>query len=185
LLADVWETMSVDAAAESTLWADCLLPEVERDRSAVFSPLGEARYALGLETIYEGYLVHYGRPRLFAPADDDTALLLGDYLYAHGVARISALHEVAAVADLSELISLCSQLRAEEAEEAASLPGAPGDGPLWAATAALLGRGALDDARTALRLHSDPRPLEAAARAAAGDEAVDLALADHARRRAA
>jgi hypothetical protein len=167
--------MAVDAAAESSLWADCLVPEDERDRSPVFSPLGEARYALGLETIYEGYLVHYGRPRLFGPTDDDTALLLGDYLYAHGVARISALQDVAAVADLSELISLCSQLRAEEAE---------GDGPLWAATAALLGRGALDEARTELRLHSNPQPLDAAARSAVGDEPVDVALAAHVARRA-
>ena len=167
--------MAVDASAESSLWADCLLPETERDRNPVFSPLGEPRYALGLETIYEGYLVHYGRPRLFVPTDDDTALLLGDYLYAHGVARISALHDVAAVADLSELISLCSQLRAEETE---------GDGPLWAATAALLGRGALDEPRTELRLHSDPQPLDAAARKAAGDESVDAALAAHCERRA-
>jgi hypothetical protein len=168
--------MAADAAAESTLWADCLLAEPERDRSAVFSPLGEPRYALGLETIYEGYLVHYGRPRLFAAPDDDTALLLGDYLYAHGVARISALHDVTAVADLAELISLCSQVRAEETE---------GDGPLWAATAALLGRDGLDEARTALRLHADPQPLDAAARAAAGDEAVETALAAHAERRLA
>lgn len=167
--------MAVDAVAESSLWADCLVPEGERDRSPVFSPLGEARYALGLETIYEGYLVHYGRPRLFVPTDDDTALLLGDYLYAHGVARISALQDVAAVADLSELISLCSQLRAEEAE---------GDGPLWAATAALLGRGALDGPRTQLRLHSDPQPLDTAARSAVGDESVDAALAAHVVRRA-
>jgi hypothetical protein len=174
LLADVWETMAVGAAAESSLWADCLLDEGERDRSLVFSPLGEGRYALGLETIYEGYLVHYGRPRLFAPADDDTALLLGDYLYAHGVARISALHDVAAVADLSELISLCSQVRAEETD---------GEGPLWAATAALLGRGALDEARTALRLHSDPTLLERAAREIAGDDAVDVALTAHTARR--
>jgi hypothetical protein len=166
--------MAVGAAAESTLWADCLLPDSERDRSAVFSPLGEARYALGLETIYEGYLVHYGRPRLFAPPDDDTALLLGDYLYAHGVARISALQDVAAVADLAELISLCSQVRAEDSD---------GDGPLWAATAALLGRAALDEARTALRLHDDPQPLEQAARAEVGDEAVDTALAAHSARR--
>jgi hypothetical protein len=168
--------MAADAAAESTLWADCLRPESGRDRSPVFSPLGEARYALGLETIYEGYLVHYGRPRLFAAPDDDTALLLGDYLYAHGVARISALHDVTAVADLAELISLCSQVRAEESDC---------DGPLWAATAALLGRDGLDDARTALRLHADPQPLEAAARAAAGDEAVEAALAAHAARRSA
>jgi hypothetical protein len=174
LLAEVWETMAGDAAAESTLWADCLVPESEGDRSPVFSPLGEARYALGLETIYEGYLVHYGRPRLFAPPDEDTALLLGDYLYAHGVARISALHEVAAVADLSELISLCSQLRAEEVD---------GEGPLWAATAALLGRGMLDEARTALRLHSDSTLLDRVARATAGDEPVDAALSVHASRR--
>jgi hypothetical protein len=175
LVTDIWETMAVDAAAESALWADCLLSDPERDRSSVFSPLGEARYALGLETIYEGYLVHYGRPRLFAPPDDDTALLLGDYLYAHGVARISALQDVAAVADLAELISLCSQVRAEDTD---------GDGPLWAATASLLGRGALDEARTALRLHADPQPLEQAARSAAGDEPVDAALAAHAERRA-
>jgi hypothetical protein len=166
--------MAVDAAAESSLWAGCLRPEPERDRSPVFSQLGEGRYALGLETIYEGYLVHYGRSRLFAPPDDDTALLLGDYLYAHGVARISALHDVAAVADLAELISLCSQVRAE---------GTDGDGSLWAATAALLGRGELDEPRTALRLHSDPLPLDAAARSAAGDESVDAALAAHASRR--
>ena len=168
--------MAVDAAAESSLWAGCLLPEGERSRAPVFSPLGEARYALGLETIYEGYLVHYGRPRLFAPPDDDTALLLGDYLYAHGVARISALHDVAAVADLAELISLCSQVRAEDAD---------GDGPLWAATAALLGRGALDEARTALRLHSDAGPLDRVAREAAGGDAVDAALSAHASRRPA
>jgi hypothetical protein len=168
--------MAGDATAESTLWGDCLLPDAERDPDPVFSPLGEDRYALGLETIYEGYLVHYGRPRLFTPADDDTALLLGDYLYAHGVARISALHEVAAVADLSDLISLCSQLRAEDAD---------GDGQLWAATAALLGRGELDEARTALRLHSDPVRLDRMARDAAGDRAVEEALVAHFMRRPA
>ena len=174
MVTDLWEALAVDATAESTLWADCLLPEPDRDRQPVFSPLGEARYALGLETIYEGYLVHYGRPRLFEAPDADTALLLGDYLYAHGVARISALREVAAVADLSDLISLCSQLRAEESDT---------DGPLWAATAALLGQGALDEVRTALRLHADAGPLDSAARAAVGDEAVDAALAEHASRR--
>jgi hypothetical protein len=176
LAPDVWDTIALEAAEESSLWRDCLFHGAERELCAIFSPLGEEHYALGLETIYEGYLVHYGRPRLFAPPDDDTALLLGDYLYAHGVARISALRDVAAVADLSELISLCSQVRAEETD---------GDGPLWAATAALLGRGALDEARTALRLHADAQPLEAAARSAAGDEAVDTALAAHAARRAA
>ena len=98
----------------------------------MFSPLGEERYALGIETIYEGYLLHYGRPRLFSPADADTALLLGDYLYAHGLVRVAAAGPVEAVTDLAALISLCAQLRAD---------GLPGDGEAWAATAATLGRG--------------------------------------------
>ena len=167
---DLWETMVAEAAAESQLWADTLRPEAERESEPVFSALAEERFALGLETIYEGYLVHYGKPRLFAPGDADTALLLGDYLYAHGLVRIAGFGEVAAVADLSELISLCSQLQAEDAG---------GEGPLWAATAALLGRDALDEQRASLRQHGDASALEEAARAAAGDGPVDRALAAH------
>ena len=167
--ADLWAAIARDASEESSLWGDALRPDAEH--AAVFSPLGEGRYALGLETIYEGYLVHYGSARLFAPRDADTALLLGDYLYAHGLVRIASFGEVAAVADLSELISLSSQLRAE---------GAGGDGSLWAATAALLGTGRLDEPRSALRLRGEAAVLDAAARATAGDEAVDHALAAHA-----
>src|SRR5438093_11743147 len=138
-MADLWDAIVLEASAESELWREALLPSAQRELRAVFSPLGEERFALGLETIYEGYLIHYGTPRLFAPADPDTALLLGDYLYAHGLVRIAELHDVDAVSDLSELISLCSQLRAEQAR---------GDGPLWAATAALLGAGrGLDEPR--------------------------------------
>jgi len=166
----VWETITAEAAAESELWESCLLPNHERQLVAVFSLLGPEEHALGLETIYEGYLVHYGRPRLFAPPDADTALLLGDYLYAHGLVRIASVGDVAAVADLAELISLCAQARSE---------GRDGDGAAWAGTAALLGTGRLDAARDALRLAGDASRLEHAARAAAGDEAVDGALAAH------
>jgi tetratricopeptide (TPR) repeat protein len=139
----------------------------------VFSPLGETRFALGLETIYEGYLVHYGTPRLYEPQDGDAALVLGDYLYAQGLARIASLGDVAPVTDLAELISLCAQARAD---------GRPGDGPAWAATAALLGRGRLDEARAALSLRGDAAPLDELARGVAGDDAVEQALAAHARR---
>ncbi len=170
----MWNVIMEEASAESSLWQQSLRPEEERELLPIFSELGSPRFALGLETIYEGYLVHYGSPRLFAAPDDDTALLLGDYLYAHGLLRIASAGDVVAVADLSELISLCGQLRAEDAE---------GDGPLWAATAALLGDGSsLDGPRAALRLRGDPRALEAAARAAVGDEPVDRALAAHALR---
>ena len=167
----MWDEIADGAAGESALWKQALRPRQERQLVSVFSPLAEPRFAVGLETIYEGYLAHSGTPRLFAPTDADVALLLGDYLYAHGLVRIAAFGETDAVADLSELISLCSQLRAEDAE---------GDGPLWAASAALLGTGPrLDEARAALRLRGDPAPLEAAARDAAGSERVDQALAAH------
>jgi len=168
----VWETIAAEAATESPLWAESLLPGDRQHREAVFSSLCPARHALGLETIYEGYLVHYGRPRLFRPPDADAALLLGDYLYAHGLVRIAASGDVAAVADLAELISLCAQARAD---------GRDGDGSAWAATAALLGAGELEDSRDELRLGGDARPLERIARDAAGDEAVERALAAHAR----
>jgi hypothetical protein len=170
---DLWETIAVQAENESRLWSEALRPAPERELEPVFSPLAAEPFRLGLETIYEGYLLHYGRPRLFAPRDADTALLLGDYLYAHGLVRISDLEDVAAVGDLAELISLCAQLRAE---------GAAGDGAAWAATAALLGTGALEEARDALRADGDERPLARLAHAEAGGAAVERALAAHAAR---
>jgi hypothetical protein len=167
---DLWETILSEAASESSLWGEAARPRAQREPRAVFSVLTEARFAVGIETIYEGYLLHYGRPRLFAPADADTALLLGDYLYAHGLVRVAASGDVGAVADLAELISLCAQLQADRRG---------GDGPLWAATAALLGRDALADARSALRMRGDASLLEACARETAGDEAVERALRAH------
>jgi hypothetical protein len=138
----------------------------------VFSALAEPRFALGLETIYEGYLVHYGRPRLYEPLDGDAALVLGDYLYAQGLARIAAYGEVGAVTDLAELISLCAQARGD---------GRDGDGAAWAATAALLGKERLAAARESLSADGDPAPLEQLARETAGDAAVDEALDRHTR----
>lgn len=144
----------------------------EGELEPVFSALAEPRFALGLETIYEGYLVHYGRPRLLEPDDADAALVLGDFLYAQGLARIASVGDVPAVADVAELLSLCAQAQGDKR---------PGDGAAWAATAALLGRKALGDARAALSRRGDPGPLEALARRAAGDDAVDEALRAHPR----
>ena len=172
-VAELWDTIADEAAAESALWAEALRPAPERELRPVFSALGEQRYALGIETIYEGYLLHYGRPRLFGAVDRDKGLLLGDYLFAHGLVRVAAHSEPAAVADLAELISLCAHLRAE---------GAEGDGPAWAATAALLGRDALAGGRQALRDDFDAGPLLGLARAAAGADEVEVALAAHASR---
>jgi hypothetical protein len=125
---DLWETLAAAAAAESPLWGEALRANPERE--SIFSPLAPELYALGLETIYEGYLLHYGRSRLFAPPDADVALLLGDHLYAHGLVRIAATGSVEAVAELAELISTCAALQAD---------GGSGDGEAWVASARRLG----------------------------------------------
>jgi hypothetical protein len=137
---ELWHAIAGGAAAESPLWRDALRPEDEREAFPIFSELCGEPHALGLETVYEGYLAHYGRPRLFAPADDDTALLLGDYLYAHGLVRIAASGDVDAVRELAELISRCAHLRAD---------GRDGDGEAWVETALRLGDGTADHAAVA------------------------------------
>ena len=97
----------------------------------VFGALAPERFVLGVETIYEGYLLHYGRPRLFAPPDEDVGLLLGDYLYAHGLVRIAATGDLDAVTALAELIGV----RRPSARMASPATGMPGSGTSadWAA----------------------------------------------------
>ncbi|MGH3072269.1 MAG: hypothetical protein ACRDNB_08375 [Gaiellaceae bacterium] len=142
--AELFDAIAAEAAAESPLWGDSLRADPEPEQ--VFGALVPERFAAGLETIYEGYLVHYGRPRLFAPPDADVALLLGDYLYAHGLVRVAATGNLDAVATLAGLISTCAHLRAE---------GAGGDGEAWmAAVRDLGGSPAADGTGAALAAHS-------------------------------
>ncbi len=72
-----------------------------------------AEYALVVEAVREGYLLHYEQPRLLAGHDPDLALLAGDYLYALGLDRLAALGDTRAVAILSDLISECARRQAE------------------------------------------------------------------------
>jgi hypothetical protein len=136
-----------EAERESPVWGAAVLPSHERQLVAVFSPLAPPALALGIETVYEAYLAHYGSPRLFDVADADDAVLLGDYLYAHGLVRIAEAGGVQAVAVLAELISRCAALRAD---------GAPGDGEAWVAAVRALGGDPSDDeVALALARHSD------------------------------
>jgi hypothetical protein len=66
-----------------------------------------------LEAVYEGYLLHYGKPRAFARMDADMRLLAGDALYALGLARLAESGDLEAVAVLSDLISDTAQAQAE------------------------------------------------------------------------
>jgi hypothetical protein len=86
------------------------------------SAAAPAEYALVVEAVREGYLLHYGESRLLRGHDDDLALLAGDYLYALGIERLAALGDASAVAVLGELIGRCAQLHTEDrAEEAPRL----------------------------------------------------------------
>jgi hypothetical protein len=96
-----------------------------------------AEYALLFEAIREGYLLHYGEPRLIDGADPNLRLLTGDYLYALGLERLAERGDLAAVRELADLISLCAQLHAaaEGAGEPAAVPA------LWLASAVTVAAG--------------------------------------------
>src|SRR3954449_3631972 len=77
-------------------------------------PAAEAYGSPVLDAVREGYLLHYGEPRLLAGHDDDLALLAGDYLYALGIDRLAALGDTDAVTVLGRLIGRCAQLHSED-----------------------------------------------------------------------
>ena len=137
------ELIAAGARSESEVWARALRAAPEWE--PVFSPLAPSQLALGVETVYEAYLVHYGVPRLFDAPDPDEAILLGDYLYAHGLVRIAECGGVAAVATMAELISRCAASRADEVG---------GDGQAWVAAMRALGGDPEADAGGALARHS-------------------------------
>ena len=129
----------------------------------MFSPLAPARHALGLETIYEGYLVAL-RPlaalcaAAIATPRSCSATTCMPTVWFTSPRRVTSPRS----SDLAELISLCAQARAD---------GGDGDGAAWAATAAALGRGDLDEARSGAARAGRREAVEAAARVAAGDAA--------------
>ncbi len=70
-----------------------------------------AEYELLVDTIYEGYLLHYGEAggAVLHPGEPDLALLLGDQLYALGLSRLAELGDLEAVHELADVISLVAQ----------------------------------------------------------------------------
>jgi hypothetical protein len=100
-----------DLAAQLREEATPISPHVVESPEGPFAAPGER--APVVEAVREGYLLHYGEPRLLAGHDDDLALLAGDYLYALGIERLAALGDSAAVLVLADLISDCAQLHSE------------------------------------------------------------------------
>jgi hypothetical protein len=165
-----WDAITEEAAAESPLWATMIRPPERQRREPVFSRVAKVPLGAGIETIYEAYLIHLGRPRLFAPPDADAALLLGDYLYARGLARVHALREPRLVADVAELISSVAHLRGERLGD---------DGLVWAATAAAAGDPALPAARELYAKTGETEALAAVALREADERSLERALAAH------
>jgi hypothetical protein len=134
-----------------------------------------AAYALVIESVREGYLLHYGEPRVVMGADPDLRLLAGDYLYALGLERLAGVGDLPAVRELSDLISLGAQLNAED-------PGSPpprAGEALWLASATAITTGdgeVLADAKAALRAGN--RGAAAALEAAATEIAARAGIAE-------
>ena len=106
--ADALQALAEQLRAEDTpIAAHVVAPEGPVDAEA------PDEYALVMEAVREGYLLHYGESRLLSGHDDDLGLLAGDYLYALGLDRLAALGDTDAVAVLSELIGRCAQLHVE------------------------------------------------------------------------
>jgi hypothetical protein len=98
------------AAADPALAAHAVAePGPERFGSVSLSPA--RRFVV--EAVYEGQLLHHGRPRLYAAMDDDLRLLAGDALYALGLARLAQAGDLDAVAELADLISRSAQAHVE------------------------------------------------------------------------
>jgi len=114
--------------ADSALFGERLRPEQAMPNSAGYSDLfmdacdGYAGVSstirLGIEYIFEGYLLHYGQSRLLGPDDGHFNLLAGDYMYARGLEAIARLEDLACVEALAELVRLCSYIHCEKLDPA-------------------------------------------------------------------
>jgi hypothetical protein len=112
-------------------------------------------YELLVETIYEGYLLHYHAARVVRPPEEDLGLLAGDRLYALGLARLVELGDIEAVAELADVITLSALAHASATPELAEA--------VWMAGARAVGWGASprhDRAKALVRAGS-PDALEA------------------------
>ena len=119
-------------------------------------------YELLVETIYEGYLLHYDAPRVLAPPEADLGLLAGDRLYALGLARLVALGDTEAVAELADTITLSALSQATGEPALADA--------VWEAGARAVGWGSSPDHKRAkeLAFAGAPEAIEAMRTSAAG-----------------
>jgi len=119
-------------------------------------------YELLIEAIYEGYLLHYGAPRVVRVPEADLGLLAGDQLYAIGLERLVSLGDTHAVAELADTITLSALAHGAGEPQLAQA--------VWAAGARAVGWGPSEEHRRAkdLLLEGAPEAIEAMRTSASG-----------------
>lgn len=179
---DALRTLAGQLRSEDTVISSCVAEPGAPAALGELAAAGQAAaddpaaYALVIESVREGYLLHYGEPRVIVGADADLRLLAGDYLYALGLERLAGLGDLQAVRELSDLISIGAQLHAEASAERPE----PAGEALWLATTIAVATGqptGLAEAKFALRAGNPGA--EKAAREAAIAMASAAGLADH------
>ena len=116
---------------------------------------------IAVAAVEEGYRLHYGQARALSIDEPDLALLAGDRLYALGLARLAAIGDMTAIAELADVIALGAQAHAAGDTELADAA--------WQAGATAIGWG------------PTPRAAAAKAHARAGRRDAAGALRDAAR----
>jgi hypothetical protein len=175
-MSDVLVRLAVLLRDEGGLMATLLASEAAADPQispsisspasvAAEGPRSEGRreeYELLVEAIYEGYLLHYGSPRVVQAPDEDLRLLAGDQLYAIGLAQLVALGDTAAVAELADTITLSALAQGAGEQELADA--------VWSAGARAVGWGPSDAHRRAkdLAFAGAPEAIEAMRTSAGG-----------------
>jgi hypothetical protein len=134
-------TASVGVSAESPASVAARGPRAAQQRE---------EYELLVEAIYEGYLLHYGAPRVLRAPDDDLRVLAGDRLYAIGLARLVELGDTLAVAELADTISLSALAQGAGERELADA--------VWAAGARAVGWGSSEQHGRAKELVANGAP---------------------------
>jgi hypothetical protein len=124
----ILERLAREVAERGGLLASSVAPASQDGRHGALVAAGaraagrQDDYALLVEAIHEGYLLHYASGRVVKPQDPDLSLLAGDRLYALGLARLAELGDLEAVAELADVISLVAQAHAEgDPERAAAI----------------------------------------------------------------
>ncbi|MHB1389759.1 MAG: hypothetical protein ACYCXF_00770 [Thermoleophilia bacterium] len=171
--------MRREVAADGVLLADQLRPQSDLPAGAGYSDLFTAaasettaadHYRVGLEYIFEGYLLHFGVSRLLgSDTGEGFRLLAGDYMYACGLSRIAQLDDPVPIRALADLIGVCARVRCAGLDPALAL-GA------WSATTLCLAAHAAGDptAAASIQLLQDSR--KAAGQQAEGGGASRTAL---------